>query len=636
MKNLRLIVLSTLLMIAGLSVRSYGQSYSVKGTVSAGGTPVRYAAVLFTDNTDTLITYDALTDSTGAFDLGSINGVKQSSPLPTAFMLEQNYPNPFSASTAISYSLDQQSAVKVTIYDVLGRVVKNYTLGYESAGQHGIIWNGRNHFGEKVAPGVYFYRLQARGQAQVRKMVYGFGSSKSMVSLGVLPSSEAPGTAGLNRVSVGHEIFTITIENTDSTSPLIVPQKIYNLEIQSDTSLTLNTLNKMTPAVVYMDSTEQEISGFGGADALIFYQDMTSAEVHSAFDSTSGNIGLTILRVSIPPDSSQFTRDVPTAKLAESLGAKVIATPWTPPTWMKTNNNISGGSLDTSAYGIFADYLKSFADTMSNNGAPIYAVSVQNEPDFNASYQSCLWNATQFLNFMKYYAPQVGTPVLMPESASMNYSLSTPTLNDSEACAHTAFVAEHIYGATPAPYPLAIEKGKQVWMTEYLIDSGNPPTNTSIDTGWTGAMMAAKSINDVMNSDMSAYVWWQIPRYYSLIGDGGMGTVAGQVTKKGFVTAQFARFVRPGYYRVYSTQNPQPGVYLTAYKGGSKTVLVVLNTNSNSVPQPIAIMNGSATSFTPYETSITKNVAQGSNVALSGGSFTVKLDASSVTTFVSN
>jgi len=51
---------------------------------------------------------------------------------------------------------------------------------------------------------------------------------------------------------------------------------------------------------------------------------------------------------------------------------------------------------------------------MANSGVPLYAVSLQNEPDATVTYESCSWNATQFLNFTKNNAAAIGTRVMMP------------------------------------------------------------------------------------------------------------------------------------------------------------------------------------------------------------------------------
>jgi len=646
MKNAYCSILLALLIIASVSMSSYAGSYVVKGTITASGAPVRYASVTFLDFNNFSIQYYALTDSTGAFSLGSITAVKQKSRLPENFQLNQNYPNPFSSSTAISYTLNKQSDTKVTIYDVLGREIRTFSAGFQAAGSYGIVWNGRNDFGKVVAPGVYFCRLQANGEAQTMKMVFGTGENTNSVLLpGIVPSQTKMGDDAIQGVPTAPlssaETFAVTISNADSTSPTIVPKQIVNVVIQSDTTLNFNV--SLPQAFVYLDSTQQIIEGFGGANTLIFRPDMTPAEVQTAFGNGNGQIGLTIMRISIPDTSTQFSADVPSALAAENLGAKVIATPWSPPAWMKTNDNLSGGSLDPSHYADFAAYLKSFGDTMAINGAPVYAISVQNEPNFNASYQSCLWNGTEFLNFMKNDAPAVGYPVFMPETDNFTHALSDSTLNDSVAASHVAFIGGHLYGdvdnsgdvSSAVQYPLALQKGKELWMTEYLINSGGSTIN-SVDTGWTGALQTAKTINDCMDYNMSAYVWWYIVRYYGPIDDGSDGGQVGSVTHKGYVMSQFARFVRPGFYRVSATSSPLSNVYVTAYKDGAKVVIVVLNMGSNSVTFPFSPQGGTATSFTPYVTSSTKNCVQGNAMTVSNGSFTATLDASSVTTFVSN
>ncbi len=373
-------------------------------------------------------------------------------------------------------------------------------------------------------------------------------------------------------------------------------------------------------ATVYLDSTRQIIRGFGAANIVGWRPDMTPGEIQTAFGTGPGQLGFTVMRLRISPDSTQFTVNVPSAKGAYSMGVTIIATPWTPPAWMKSSSNIVGGSLNTDAYAAYAAHLKAFADTMSSNGVSLYAISLQNESDANVSYESCYWTAGQFLNFMKNNASSVGTPIFMPESMNFNHSLSDPSLNDPDAAANIAFIGGHIYGTSPSPYPLAISKGKEVWMTEYLV----------LDTNWSAVLGTAKSINDCMNCQMSAYIWWYIVRYYGPIDENGI------VTKRGYVMSQFAKFIRPGFHRISATANPQSNVFLTAYKNGSKVVMVALNTGLTSMGQEFSIPNVAASSFTPYVTSASKNCIQGNNIPVSNGRFTATLDSSSVTTFVSN
>jgi len=91
--------------------------------------------------------------------------------IPQVFTLAQNYPNPFNPNTTIQYTLPQHAWVKINIYNILGRKVKNLVDEYQPAGYKKIIWDGKNDKGEEVASGIYFYRIQAKDFTQVKKMV---------------------------------------------------------------------------------------------------------------------------------------------------------------------------------------------------------------------------------------------------------------------------------------------------------------------------------------------------------------------------------------------------------------------------------------------------------------------------------
>lgn len=91
--------------------------------------------------------------------------------LPTSFSLQQNYPNPFNANTAISFELPVSSAIKLSIYNVMGQNVNVLEDGYFEAGNHTVIWNGLDGDGNPVSSGVYFYRLQARDFNDTKKML---------------------------------------------------------------------------------------------------------------------------------------------------------------------------------------------------------------------------------------------------------------------------------------------------------------------------------------------------------------------------------------------------------------------------------------------------------------------------------
>jgi 5'-nucleotidase/UDP-sugar diphosphatase len=96
--------------------------------------------------------------------------VKTNKEIPADFQLFQNYPNPFNPQTKISYTLPEDSYVKLTIYNILGQKVKLVVDEYQSAGTKNVIWDGRNEKGERVTSGIYFYKLQAGNFVKTKKM----------------------------------------------------------------------------------------------------------------------------------------------------------------------------------------------------------------------------------------------------------------------------------------------------------------------------------------------------------------------------------------------------------------------------------------------------------------------------------
>lgn len=97
---------------------------------------------------------------------GSTTGVETTMALPDKFELGQNYPNPFNPSTRIEYRLAQAGRVRLTVFDMLGREVKILVNGSMAAGQHTASWDGTDSRGERLASGIYFYRLQVDAHSQ--------------------------------------------------------------------------------------------------------------------------------------------------------------------------------------------------------------------------------------------------------------------------------------------------------------------------------------------------------------------------------------------------------------------------------------------------------------------------------------
>ncbi len=87
-----------------------------------------------------------------------------------------NYPNPFNPETWIPFQLHKAAHVRITVYDILGRKVRRFDLGYQAAGyyktrERAVYWDGRNDMNERVASGAYFYRLEAGDFVGTHRMV---------------------------------------------------------------------------------------------------------------------------------------------------------------------------------------------------------------------------------------------------------------------------------------------------------------------------------------------------------------------------------------------------------------------------------------------------------------------------------
>ncbi len=374
-------------------------------------------------------------------------------------------------------------------------------------------------------------------------------------------------------------------------------------------------------------STNQLIDGFGASSAFADPVAMTSAQAATLFGTGTGQMGLSLWRVRIDP-AENWTTETTNAAYAHQYGDRVLGTPWTPPASMKSNDNTVGGSLSTSEYAAYAAYLNQAANSIG-----LDYVSMQNEPDFNASYESCLWTGSTMETWCANNAPAVGRPIVMPESATFNHSYSDPTLNNSTAAANVTIVAGHLYGGLPSgPYTTALNLGKHVWMTEHYDVAGN--TNaTMVSSNILSAVQTAWEVSVCMNQQMSAYFWWRAyhttPQYDDLI-EGNTPNVTG------YTLAQYASFIRPGSVMVGATFNPSPDVFVTAYTNSNTLVVVAVNTNSTAAAsQAFSISGMPVTAVVPTVTDTNENMSQEASILVTNGNFTANLPAESTTTFVS-
>lgn len=396
------------------------------------------------------------------------------------------------------------------------------------------------------------------------------------------------------------------------------------------------------------DVTYQKVTGFGGFvnSPMFEYNHMTTAQIRKLWGANS-EMGYNIMRIYLPIGESNWPQSLATAKLAKELGIKLFASPWSMPAEWKTNNNISGyyvdgngveqvGKLNPEHYADYAKYLNDYVVYLRNEGVELDGISIQNEPDYKVTYAGCLWTPFEIAGFVRDYGHLITCPIIAAEGVGITNNYAEAFLPD-EVFNKLGIFGGHQYGAIQTSgFQQLQAKGKEVWMTEFLINwNADQPTtrnyNWSID-----AFSFANAVNTAMVSNINAWVHYAAKRYYGMMGDGQYGTINGAITKRGYILSHFAKYVT-GYTRVGHEWRDETGVlkgstYQSA-DGNTVTVMVINASNSSydlTVDLPFYTISGNHVT-----TSESKNMAA---VALSYSTETcrpkVVVDASSITTLV--
>ena len=98
-------------------------------------------------------------------------GINENTIVQTKDYLQQNYPNPFNPETTISYQLPENSKVELIIYNIKGQKVKTLVNEVLPAGEHSIIWDGKDNNGKHVVSGIYFYKMKTGNHEETKKMI---------------------------------------------------------------------------------------------------------------------------------------------------------------------------------------------------------------------------------------------------------------------------------------------------------------------------------------------------------------------------------------------------------------------------------------------------------------------------------
>ena len=410
-------------------------------------------------------------------------------------------------------------------------------------------------------------------------------------------------------------------------------------------------------STVNVDVTEehQVIRGFGG---MVHNEwqgggGLSDADAKLAFGTGDGQIGLNTLRIPVYANSNSFNKEVNAAKSAKKYAGDdfiLYATPWTSP-YAGANQHMS-----SSNYQKYVDHLNSFNDYMKNQGVPLYAISISNEPDWCGEW-AC-WSADEIYNFTKGYADKMrknGVKVISTESFRYDKNLYNKVLNDANALKNWDILGAHFYASDRRTgddffqYSLADQKGVERWMTEHYTESqgsGNywrTVTNTGDQANQNkrdtvNAMDVAYEIHRAMVvGNFNQYTWWYIRRCYGLIMEKDFGNKLqvssneiGKVSKRGYVMSQFARFIRPGAVRVGATAKPEANLFASAYKsaGGDSVIVVLVNRDyGNDKEVTIKVQGADVQTFHMYTTSETKNAKDEGEVEVKNGEVTIKMQS---------
>jgi glucuronoarabinoxylan endo-1,4-beta-xylanase len=425
-------------------------------------------------------------------------------------------------------------------------------------------------------------------------------------------------------------------------------------------------------ATVNWANVHQEIDGFGASDAFQGGS-LSSANQSFFFGTGSGQLGLSILRVQVSSNSRSAPGDcssvstscagsfVSDMKAAVANGARVYASPWSPPAQYTTNGSVNcqsgsgNGALSTSSYGSYATWLSNFVQSVKVQGVSLYAISIQNEPDMCMSYDSALWSGSQIDSFVKtnlgptFEAQGLSTLIFAPEASSYSstVNLGSTCDGDSSCNQYVGGINWHEYGSSfnstssigANPYPSGWPTGKKYWETEASCGNGFGPSfcESGFNTDITDALDWAAIVDQRIAVDgANAWLyWWLVESNPS--DDEGLTDGGSRIAKRAYMLGQYSKYVRPGYYRIDATHRPQQDVSISAYKetGSSTVVIIATNYSASDVSQQFTLANAPKfSSVTPTTTSASLSMSDQASVTVSNNAFTYTLPANSITTFV--
>ncbi|HOK09877.1 MAG TPA: glycoside hydrolase family 30 beta sandwich domain-containing protein [Candidatus Hydrogenedens sp.] len=179
--------------------------------------------------------------------------------------------------------------------------------------------------------------------------------------------------------------------------------------------------------------------------------DFVGEPYYSYNDCPDGEVDIDLTRFSIEKDRNYV---IPIVKLVQQKNPQVLffSSPWSPPGWMKDTKTMNGGVLLREHYPVYAKYLQKYVEAYEGEGIPIYAITVQNEPQMNdKDYPTCVWTAEEQRDFIRdflgpcFEKSGITTKIWCWDHNWNNLDFPMTIFNDTVASKYVDGTAFHLY-----------------------------------------------------------------------------------------------------------------------------------------------------------------------------------------------
>jgi glucosylceramidase len=344
--------------------------------------------------------------------------------------------------------------------------------------------------------------------------------------------------------------------------------------------------------------------------------DFSASGNYSYDDMPAGQSDPNLAQFSIAHDQTYL---VPLLRQALSINPslKVHALPWSPPAWMKTTGSMNGGNVATADFPSLAQYFTRFIDAYQQQGIPIYAVSMQNEPLHSTSgYPSAYGAASDEANFIgNYLGPALagaglgGVKIFGYEHNWDHPEYAEALLADGTAYGYLAGSSFHCYGGGVSAQSQVKEAypAKDIWFTEC---SGTVGSSFAGDLAWNAENLL---IGAPRNWARGVTLWNIALDQNSGPQNGGCTACRGVVTVDSsvsppritrnveyYVLGHLGKFVQAGAYRIDSNTYGSGSLEDVAFRNpDGSIVLLALNAASGNAAFAVTWNGGHFTDTLP-------------------------------------